>query len=392
MNMYKKINKCLCCGSKKISQFLNLGSQPLANNLAENYQQDTEEFPLCVNYCNSCWHSQLSISVNPEILFKDYYYVTGTSKTMQNYCEVLSRDIYKRTGHISTKNKKILDIASNDGTFLSKFSKYNWILHGVDPAENLSKLCKEKGVRTHVNFFGSDEIDFGTKFDVITALNVFAHVPNPLDFLLECKKHMTETGIIVIQTSQRDMVIKRQFDTVYHEHISFFSVKSMVAICKRAGLFLNDISLPEIHGGSYVFYISKSNKVGQSVKDRIGFEEQENLYNKKTYQKYQEDISSLSCVIKSKLKHKSLVGFGAAAKGIVALHSLGLNPDFIIDENPLKIGKILPKKNIPIVDISKLSEIEDDLDIIILPWNFKNEISEKIKDIRRNRDNLICIF
>lgn len=384
-----ELNKCLCCGSEDITKFLDLGIQPLANNLLENDSQTTPEFPLVVNHCNSCWHSQLSISVDPEILFQDYYYVTGTSKTMHEYCESLAEQIHQ---HVGGTDKKILDIASNDGTLLSKFTKFGWDLYGVDPAANLAETCREKGIKTYVNFFGADQIDFGVKFDVITALNVFAHVPSPLSFLLECKKHMTEDGTIVIQTSQRDMIENRQFDTVYHEHISFFSVKSMQAVCSRAGLYLNNVELPSIHGGSYVFYISQKEGISKNLEDKIKQEEQSGRYTLKTYEDFQNDISDLSDKIKSKMKNGKLIAFGAAAKGIVALHALDLNPECIIDENKLKIGKILPKKNIPIVDITQLGEYNQDLDILILPWNFKNEIIQKIESIRTKRDNLICIF
>lgn len=389
MSDYTVLYECLCCGNTSIEGFLDLGVQPLANNLLKKESDTTPEFPLQVNHCSNCWHSQLSISVDPEVLFADYYYVTGTSKTMHLYCESLANWIYELRGH---KHSKILDIASNDGTFLDKFNQYGWELHGIDPAENLRESSEEKGIKTHVNFFGADDVDFGTKFDVITALNVFAHVPNPLKFLKECKKHLAKDGTILIQTSQRDMIEERQFDTVYHEHISFFSTKSIQAICERAGLFLNSVSLPEIHGGSYVFCISEEEVIDDSVANRIVHEERVGRYSQDTYARFQKDISTISRDVKRKLKNNKMIAFGAAAKGIVALHSLGLDPECIVDENPLKIGKILPKKMIPIVGTDILKEYPEDLDIIILAWNFKSEISRKIKDIRGDRDNLICIF
>ena len=231
--MYKDIDSCLCCGSQELNTFLDLGKQPLANNLNKTMDQEYEEFPLLVNYCKNCWHSQLSISVDPEILFRDYFYVTGTSKTMHEYCEQLAQILFEKS-----ENKKctILDIASNDGTFLEKFKKYNWDLYGVDPAQNLAESSRTKGIKTFVNFFGAEDIEFGTKFDFITAMNVFAHVPDPFKFLMECKNILKKGGNIVIQTSQRDMVEHRQFDTVYHEHISFFSIRSMKT-CVSAPVF-----------------------------------------------------------------------------------------------------------------------------------------------------------
>lgn len=387
--MHKEINKCLCCGSKNIKKFLDLGHQPLANNLLLNCDGEYYQAPLSVNVCETCWHSQLSVSVDPEVLFRDYYYVTGTSKTMHKYCEYLADVLHNM---FTGKSAKILDIASNDGTFLDKFNKYGWDLYGVDPAENLEPLAKEKGIKTFVDFFGTDEIDFGVKFDFITAMNVFAHVPNPLEFLLECEKNLTDGGKIIIQTSQRDMIEERQFDTVYHEHISFFSVKSMQAICSRAGLFLNDLILPEIHGKSYVFIISKEQKQSDRLLKRLSYEEEIGRYHMDLYDTFQDNIIALKESFHNSLTQKPLVAFGAAAKGIVALHSLGINPEYVVDENTLKVGKIIPKLNIPIVEPDKLSSWDEDLDVLILAWNFKDEIIKKIHKIRGDRDNIICIF
>jgi SAM-dependent methyltransferase len=389
MNTYKKLETCLCCGSSKIRKFIDLGSQALVNNLLDDKGDNFLEFPLEVNYCESCWHSQLSVSVNPSILFKDYYYVTGTSKTMQKYCEELSNIIYNR---VDKKEVKILDIASNDGTFLSKFKKFSWDLFGVDPAKNLKKVCESKGIKTFVNFFGAEKIDFKTKFDVITALNVFAHVNDPINFLKECKKNLKQDGLIVIQTSHRDMVEKRQFDTAYHEHVSFFSVNSMKTVCRNSGLFLNDLFLPSIHGDSYVFFISNDPSESINLKKRIKHENKVGRYSKNLYKTFQNDIEKVSLRLKNKLINKKFIAFGAAAKGIVSLQALNLNPEIVIDENPLKVNKIIPKKNIPIVTIQQLESYKEPLDILILPWNFEKEIKEKIINIRGNMDNIFTIF
>jgi SAM-dependent methyltransferase len=290
------------------------------------------------------------------------------------------------------KSAKILDIASNDGTFLDKFNKYGWDLYGVDPAENLEPLAKKKGINTYVSFFGSDDIEFDCKFDFITALNVFAHVPNPKQFLLECKKNLAVGGKIVIQTSQRDMVEERQFDTVYHEHLSFFSVRSMQAVCSRVGLFVNDIILPEIHGKSYVFVISMEDYQTDRLQKRIQQEIESGRYGIELYDTFQSSIFALESSFYDNLTSNPLVAFGAAAKGVVALHSLNITPEYVVDENKLKIGKSIPKLDIPIVGLERLANWDEDLDILILAWNFYDEISKKIKTIRGDRDNLICLF
>ena len=188
------------------------------------------------------------------------------------------------------------------------------------------------------------------------------------------------------------MVEERQFDTVYHEHISFFSIKSMQAICSRAGLYLNDIMLPEIHGKSYVFIISGNDFQTDKLKERLEYEIKSGRYGNELYNSFQGSILALKARLEEDLTSKTLVGFGAAAKGMVALHSLGITPEVIIDENSLKIGKLIPKLNIPIVGLEELEKYEEDLDIIILAWNFYDEILQKIRKLRGDRDNLICLF
>lgn len=375
VNMYKTLNKCLCCGSSKLEKFIDLGSQPLANNLVDNIEEEYFDFPLIVNCCKVCWHSQLSISIDPSILFKNYYYVTGTSKTMNRYCEELAENIQNLFS--DSENVSILDIACNDGTLLEKFSKYGWDLTGVEPAENIAPMAEEKGIKVYTNFFASEKIDFEKKFNVITALNVFAHVSNPYEFLLECKENLDEDGIIVIQTSQRDMVEKNQFDTVYHEHISFFSLKSMQKLCERAGLNLIRVETPDIHGGSYVFYISNNKDPDETVKSRISFETRAGRYIVDTYRSFQPKIENLKEKVLKLLDGKNIIGFGAAAKGIVFMNFVNPKIEYVIDENPLKQGKYIPKLDIPIKEFVKIPS-DKDYTVLVLAWNFFDEIKLKL--------------
>lgn len=371
--MFKVLDRCMCCGSKDIKKFIDLGVQPLANNLINTEDEEYHEFPLQVNFCDKCWNSQLSISVSPEILFKNYYYVTGTSKTMNQYCDSLADKIYK----IFNRKANILDIACNDGTLLEKFSKFGWNLTGVEPASNIAPMAIEKGIEVYCKFFANEKIKFNKKFDVITALNVFAHVPNPLEFLKECKTNLAEDGIIVIQTSQRDMVESNQFDTIYHEHLSFFSAKSMQKLCERAGLKLYKIDTPDIHGGSYVFYISTNRDVESSVHDRIAAEQSAGRYTIDNYFVYQEKIENIKKVANKLLSDKKVIGFGAAAKGIVFMNYIGADFECIIDQNPLKQGKIIPKLNVPIKSLDGIPN-DNAQTIVVLAWNFFDEIVSKI--------------
>ena len=379
MNMHKNINNCVCCNSPNMKRFIDLGEQPLANNLINQEGDEYSEFPLEVKYCDVCWHSQLSIAVDPKTLFQNYYYVTGTSRTMNEYCESLAKKIYNIFG----RKANILDIACNDGTLLEKFSKFDWDLTGVEPAQNIAPMARAKGIEVYNKFFASEKIEFGKKFEVITALNVFAHVPNPLEFMRECKRNLSKNGIIVIQTSQRDMVEDRQFDTIYHEHISFFSAKSMQKLCDRAGLKLYRIDTPSIHGGSYVFYISENRQVQQSVTQRIDKEQEKGRFDKEIYTQFQSDILQIKKNARQVLEGKRIIGFGAAAKGIVFLNFINAKIECVIDENPLKQGKIIPKLNIPIKSLESLPT-SGDYEVAVLAWNFYDEIILRINQKDRN--------
>lgn len=377
MSLFKNITECVCCGSTDLIKFIDLNEQPLANNLVCTKEQEYVTLPLEVNACKSCWHSQLSISVEPEVLFKDYFYVTGTTKTMNDYCENLSG---KLTKQFSRKDKKVLDIACNDGTLLEKFRKNGWQVFGVEPACNLVKILEEKKIPVENKFFGNEKIDFATTFDLITALNVFAHVPSPLQFLIDASELLSDNGTILVQTSQRNMVDKKQFDTVYHEHISFFSVNSMKVLVERAGLFLNKIETSEIHGDSYVFYIQKIDNPDRSVEKLLEQERESGRYSLNTYLKFQSEIEYTKSKFLQKIKGKKLIGFGAAAKGIVLLNFLKLKLDYIIDENKLKQNKFLPNLGSKIVPLKALDEQEEDTVVFILPWNFEKEIKNKLNN------------
>jgi len=374
-NTHEVVEQCLCCNSTDLVKFIDLGEQPLANNLVDKKEQGYINLPLEVNVCKACWHSQLSITVNPEILFKDYFYVTGTSKTMRDYCESLSS---KLTSNTSKKNKKVLDIACNDGTLLEKFYEKGWQVFGVEPANNLLPILRKKNINVENKFFGNEKVNFNTKFDLITALNVFAHVPNPLQFLLDASDILLDDGTILIQTSQRNMVDKRQFDTVYHEHISFFSVKSMKALVEKAGLFINKIETNKIHGDSYIFYVQKVNNPDYSVESLLRQELEAGRYSLDTYLNFQTEIEYTRDLFLENIKGRKLIGFGAAAKGIVLLNFLNLKLSHIVDENKLKQNKFLPKLGSKIVPLGFLDEQDEKSVIFILPWNFEKEIKSKI--------------
>ena len=381
-NSYTTLNKCVACGGSNLEQFLDLAEQPLANN----YHDGTgggESFKLGLNLCTDCYHTQLPVSVDPKAMFDHYIYVTGTSQTLRDYCDWFAQFVVDRE---NLEQGNILDIACNDGTQLDSFRKLGWKTFGVDPAKNLFDIALEKGHMVRNAYW---PISY-PQMDVITAQNVCAHTPNPLDFLEGVKKSLTINGTAYIQTSQSQMYQRNEFDTTYHEHISFFSANSMQTLAKRAGLVLTDIEITPIHGDSYVFVLKHQGaEVKSSVSETIRKEVKEGRHNPMFYIKFGVNARSIvrklkDLVEKCQKAGTPVVGYGAAAKGMTVLNANDIQLDWIVDDNELKQGLLTPGTNIPIKDRSSL-DIDEHVVVIPLAWNFFAEIKSNVEEIRQDK-------
>lgn len=350
------MNKCLCCDGDFLHPFINLGFQPIANNYPDVSGSD-ETFPLTVNVCLDCGHSQLGIAIDPELLFKNYSYLSGVSQ--QN------REYFKKF-RFRCHGQSILDIGCNDGSLLEHFE--GWVRYGVEPAINLTNMLKEKGICVITEFFPTP---LSEKFDVITALNVFAHNSNPFEFLLGCKECLSDGGKLYIQTSQKDMLKNGEFDTIYHEHISFFTPNSMFVLCQRAGMILESIEEVDFQGNSYLFTIRK-----------------EVLFEHKSFKSKAEQVKEDLLRV---IKHP-LVAYTVPAKGVVLLNYCGITPEYAVEDNTLKQGKFIPGLDCPIHPSRVLMDDTRDLTILILAWNMYDEIKKKIQAVRGKRDRLIRVF
>jgi 2-polyprenyl-3-methyl-5-hydroxy-6-metoxy-1,4-benzoquinol methylase len=384
MHTHKEMNECLTCGGTNLQEFCDLGVQPLANNLKGSRMEAEELFPLKTNVCLDCWHSQLSIAVDKELLYKHYLYVSGTSTTLKKEFDNIVRMIAsENTG----STKKVLDIACNDGTFLKSFRDQGWEVRGIDPAENIVEST-DKDLNIICDFFPSNKLN--EKFNAITCFNVVAHIPNVLDFIKSAGDLLTEDGTLYIQTSQKDMIKNGEFDTIYHEHHSFFSINSMKTVCKRAGMVLVDVDFRPVHGTSYLFKIKKGSfqEISQ-LQSKIDAESY--LYNIKTYEQFNQIVQERKSLLLEKIRNskKKPIGYGVAAKGVVRMNYFGIEHQYAVDDNPLKIGKVIGGVNIPIVSNKHMIQDPDDLMIIVYPWNFYDEIVEKIKLMRPDRDDNI---
>jgi 2-polyprenyl-3-methyl-5-hydroxy-6-metoxy-1,4-benzoquinol methylase len=396
MENAKELKECLCCGSKNLSLTLDLGEQPMANSFLENENDEELTFPLVLNLCRDCFHLQLSHAVNPDLLFKNYLYVSGTSQTLRDYFDWFARETLN---YFSETPKSVLDIACNDGSQLNSFKALGLKTYGIDPATNLHSISSQEH-DVVCDYFKQDHVVYyKDRVDIITAQNVFAHNDYPLDFLKQCREIMHDDSVLFIQTSQADMVKNNEFDTIYHEHLSFFCANSMNELARRAGLYLIDIRKTPIHGNSYMFVFSKHPGNTTAVEVFLKEERDAGLNTPATYIEYarkaQKAVADLKETITAyRAEGYVIAGYGAAAKGMTLLNFGNIGLDFIIDDNPLKQGRYSPGMHIPVVDIDMLDQCED-LNVAFVPlaWNFFDEIKRKIKTKRdRKEDAFIRYF
>ena len=393
MQNYIELNECRVCSNKKLVEVLDLNNQPLANSYHNN-DEEQEEFPLKINVCSKCFHVQLSVVVNPDLMFKDYLYVSGTSKTLHSYFE----DFAKMCQEYSRGRRTVLDIACNDGTQLDKFARLGWETYGVDPAKNLYPLSS-KNHEIICNYW-SEEVagQMYETYDAIIAQNVFAHTNEIHGFLEACLQVADENTNIFIQTSQANMIVNNEFDTIYHEHLSFFNTKSMKKCANLNGYSLVDVFSADIHGGSYVFVLRLGEHDEIIAKRRIRSEKEQGLYNLETYVEYAKKCIKVTKdfndeLKKFKAKGYKTVGYGAAAKGNTFLNFAQADLDYIVDDNELKWGLHTPGRNIPIKDPAVLAEEEPEkLLVVPLAWNFFDEISQRANEITNSELSFIRYF
>lgn len=400
MELYKLLKGCVACNELHRSQQITIysfGKQPLANNFHDN-TKGLEIYPLQLNYCQHCSHLQLSHAINSDILFKNYLYVSGTTTTLNSFFQ----EFYDyTTTNISVG--KVLDIGCNDGTQLNIFKQNGWEVLGVDPAINLDSITQQLNIPVLREFWGmktAKKID--TKFDLIIAQNVFAHTANVSEFLEACAEVIAKDGSLYIQVSQVDMVMNNEFDTIYHEHISFFNIKSMLVLANRMGWSIVSIKKHSIHGNSYIFQLKKLDEVYfyDSVYEMYLDEEKNGLHDVSradtqhlgTYQKYAEKIKTTLDNLTNTLETLSndgftIIGYGATAKSMTVLNALSKNYlSYFLEENKLKCGLYTPGYNIPIYHIDKLIT-EHKVAVLMTAWNYSEEIIKKLKfrsDINKN--------
>jgi 2-polyprenyl-3-methyl-5-hydroxy-6-metoxy-1,4-benzoquinol methylase len=376
MEKVNELTRCLCCEGSLLP-LIDLGKMPLVNTY-----HVTDRFPLAVNRCVSCCHLQLSEFVNPEILYRDYVYCSGTGKTALRYFKEFARVAVS----YFPQARSVLDIASNDGSQLDAFKNLGLETYGIDPAENLAEISSAKGHQICSLFFEETKLD--RTFDIITAQNVVAHTPRLTEFLEKCASLMDDNSKLFICTSQANLIVNGECDTIYHEHISYFNSHSMVKLAARSGLIVLDIQMQDIHGTSYMFVLGKTGNMSWQVLDRMEWEFVVGLMGAPIYRWWKAHVDSKKLKLRRLIDdyvHQGFytVGCGAAAKGISMLNMAGIKLDVLVDNTPAKWNRVTNGMEIlPFNEIAKLRQ--DKVLFVILPWNLSPEIRQNVLKLRND--------
>jgi 2-polyprenyl-3-methyl-5-hydroxy-6-metoxy-1,4-benzoquinol methylase len=327
----------------------------------------------------------LTHAVNPELIYKHYLYVSGTSATLREYSAWYAWFVREQFGHWPTT---VLDIGCNDGSQLDAFRQAQFQTWGVDPAENLYPISSANH-RVVCGFWNAETAkQLGQEsFDAITSQNAFSHIPDPLSYLKLAAEYLRPDGRLFISTSQADMVANGEFDTIYHEHISYYNAESMRRLAERAGLYLIDVVKTPIHGTSYIFVLARQPRNEYRIKNILASESR--LHQPETYNTWSTNVKDLLTRLKEQIDEYrgfgyTVIGYGAAAKGMTLINASGIHLDVVIDDNPLKQGLYCPGTEIPVVSSDYIQQIPADQKVIFVPlaWNFYAEIVNKIKAIR----------
>lgn len=386
---YSDIKKCRICESFDLFEVINLGNQPLANNLQLIQNSETKKYPLILCKCNNCDTLQLSIDVNPEILFREYVWVTGTSQVTKDYSIKFFTDAVK---YLEKNNELVIEIASNDGTFLKQFQSKGFNVLGVDPAENIAKLANESGIRTLPQFFNSEKSKEIRKIygeaGLVFARNVIPHVPDAKDIISGIANCLKKGGIGIIEFHRADIILKElHYDSIYHEHFFYYSIKTLTNLLNQYNLYPFDIGESPISGGSYVLYFSNIErdktlnlKNSELNEKQLGLEDLNSLIKfKSRVEKHCFDLKEILCTFKK--QGKKIIAYGASARSSTLLNFCKISTDtidLIIDQSKYKHGLFTAGTKIPIKSPEDGMQSSPDV-ILVLAWNFKDEIIEQLR-------------
>jgi SAM-dependent methyltransferase len=394
-SIYTTITACRSCGEGGLLPVLSLGSTPLADALPTAQQLDDSEYvvPLDVVFCSVCSLLQIAQTVDPDVLFcRDYPYFSSVSPSLMRHFADSAEALIERNG--LDRNSLVIEAASNDGYMLKVFQEHGIPVLGIDPAEGPATAANVRGVKTLNDFFtvklAQNLRAAGMQADLFLANNVLAHVADLNGFVEGFATLLKPTGTAVIECPYvADLVKHLEFDTIYHQHLCYFSVTALDRLFRRHGLFLNRVERTPIHGGSLRLFVSPFEAVEDSVRERLQEEAAAGLMDFGYYRDFAKRIDALRDQVMRTLRTlkrdgKRIAAYGAAAKANTLLSYFGIDTDlvdYIADLNPFKIGRFMGGCHIPIVDPAEIARDQPDI-LLILAWNFATEIMNQQEPYR----------
>ena len=395
MELYKTTNSCRSCNSPNLKQLVEFGPTTIADKLLkENMLNGNEKkVPLSLVTCQDCSLVQIKEEVNPVVLFQDDYpYYSSISESLISHFEKSAMEII--ASRELDKNSFVVEAASNDGYMLQHFVRKGIKVLGIDPASGPGSVAEQKGIKTIVDFFGISMAESIVrkhgKVDVFLANNVLAHVPDLNGFVEGIRKLLKDNGIAVIEAPYLlDLVGNCAFDTIYHQHLCYFSLTALQSLFNRHGLYLNDLKHVELHGGTIRMFIEPFPNPSYTVLDYMKQEQNLDLHSPAFYKRFVERINFLKEELLDLLEHlraqgKSIAGYGAAAKANTLLSYFGIGKnylEYIADASKYKQGLYFSGNHLPIVPPSRLTEDRPDY-VLLLAWNFSDEIIKQQKEYR----------
>lgn len=392
---------CRGCGKSDLPVVLSLGSTPLANALRSASELDVPDprYPLDVALCPACALVQLVETVDPAVLFADYAYLSSFSDTMLRHAQAYAeRVLQSRT---LGANALVVEIGSNDGYLLRHFRQAGVAVLGIDPARAAAAAAERAGVPTRTAFFGRDLADQlvgeGIRADVVVANNVMAHVPEINDVVTGVVRLLKDDGVFVIETPYvRDLLDRLEFDTIYHEHVFYYSLTALRALLARHGLRVIDVERVSIHGGSIRVTAAARGRPNDAVFAMMEEEAAWRPHDPETYAAFAARVDALRFELSGLLRERKasgrrLAAYGAAAKGTTLLSVIGVGEDvldFAVDRNPRKQGRYMPGTKVRIYPPEHLLEAMPD-DVLLLTWNFRDEIMKQQAEYRRRGGQFI---
>lgn len=389
MNHYTHRQTCRVCAETDLSCLIDFGQMPLANSFLTSETEFSSEsfYPLGLYYCRTCGLVQLLDVINPAQLFQDYIYVTGTSDTIAQHNNDYARTVVEQLQ--LGKEDMVIEVASNDGSLLKCFQSHGVKVLGIEPAGNIAIIANQNGIRTENTFFNLNSAGailkkYGSARAVI-GNNVLAHVDDPRDFLSGMALLVDHDGFVIIEVPYlKELIDRLEYDTIYHEHLSYFSVSALSKLFEKAGLSILKIERLPVHGGSLRISAGSSDVYSQHADIVEMFLDAERKSGMMSQEFFLDFVSKVETNRKTlvgmlqglKSQGKSIAGYGAPAKGNTLLNYCQISTDLLpytVDKNPLKVGKLTPGMHIPVLPVETLLEQQPDV-VLILAWNFAEEI------------------